>query len=161
MAPGRTGVDILQAFFDVYEIMSPPFSPPDMGLQANLENSSSNTEQRSVMVSLENGNDGIRPTMSEYEGQGSGAEDLPKTGLKQFEDLEDISIVAAPGSTYGFNNGYESQARAITGLLIRHTERMRYRIAILDCGNDQSISEVRAFRAQSKYAALYYPVSCS
>ncbi len=36
---------------------------------------------------------------------------------------------------------------------------MRYRIAVLDCGDGQTISEVRAMRAQldSKYAALYYP----
>ena len=25
-----------------------------------------------------------------------------KTGLKAFEDIEDISIVAAPGSTFGY-----------------------------------------------------------
>jgi phage tail sheath protein FI len=36
---------------------------------------------------------------------------------------------------------------------------MRYRIAVIDSGDDQSISEVRAMRAQldSTYGALYYP----
>jgi phage tail sheath protein FI len=36
---------------------------------------------------------------------------------------------------------------------------MRYRIAVLDSGNDQAIADVRSLRARldSKYAALYYP----
>jgi phage tail sheath protein FI len=36
---------------------------------------------------------------------------------------------------------------------------MRYRIAVLDAGDGQSISQVRAMRARldSRYAALYYP----
>jgi phage tail sheath protein FI len=43
--------------------------------------------------------------------------------------------------------------------LIAHAERMRYRIAVLDSGDDQSIADVRALRAKldSSYAALYYP----
>jgi len=77
----------------------------------------------------------------------------------QFEDLEDISIVAAPGSTYQFENGYGPQARAIVGLLLAHAAKMRYRIAVIDCGDNQSISQVRAMRASfdSTYGALYYP----
>ena len=39
-----------------------------------------------------------------------GATFLVKTGLKAFEDVEDISIVAAPGSTFGYENGYRSDA---------------------------------------------------
>ena len=36
---------------------------------------------------------------------------------------------------------------------------MRYRIAVLDSGDDQTIADVRAMRARidSKYAAFYYP----
>jgi len=36
---------------------------------------------------------------------------------------------------------------------------MRYRIAVLDSGDGQSVADVRAMRAQldSAYAALYYP----
>src|SRR4030095_3885021 len=66
---------------------------------------------------------------------------------------------AAPGSTFGYENGYGIQARAIIGHLISHAQRMRYRIAVLDSGDSQSISQVRALRARydSTYAALYYP----
>jgi phage tail sheath protein FI len=43
--------------------------------------------------------------------------------------------------------------------VIGHAERMRYRIAVLDSGNNQTIGEVRATKAKldSKYAAFYYP----
>ena len=59
-----------------------------------------------------------------------------KTGLKAFEDIEDISIVAAPGSTFGYENAdYGIHAATIVNLLIAHVERMRYRIAVLDCGD--------------------------
>jgi hypothetical protein len=113
--------------------------------------------ERSIDLDLSGGHDGARPTAGEYEG--SDDPDTAKTGLRIFEDLEDISIVAAPGCTFGLDNGYEKDARRITSLLISHAQKMRYRIAVLDSGNGQSISQVRAFRANydSTYAALYYP----
>jgi uncharacterized protein len=114
--------------------------------------------QRSFEIALTEGNDGMRPEATEYEGAVNPVNDR-KTGLKIFEDLEDISIVAAPGSTYGYENGYGDNAQTITNQLIIHTSKMRYRIAVLDSGNGQSISQVRNQRAKlnSKYAALYYP----
>ena len=83
-----------------------------------------------------------------------------KTGLKAFEDIEDISIVAAPGSTFRYeSDDYGIHAAAIVSLLIAHAARMRYRIAVLDSGDGQTISQVRAMRGRfdSTYAALYYP----
>jgi phage tail sheath protein FI len=146
------GVEILESLFAA------------SGLQSALEDLKSSPDRRSIVVSLTGGDDGERPTENEYEGiddpdNSTRNGHSTKTGLKQFEDIEDISIVAAPGSTFGLNNGYSDQARAITGLLITHATLMRYRIAVLDCGDGQSLSEVRAFRAQydSTYAALYYP----
>ncbi len=106
-------------------------------------------------VTLTGGNDGRRPTATEYEG----VEEPGKTGLKIFEDIDDISIVAAPGSTFGYENGYGANANTIINLLINHARKMRYRIAVLDSGSGQSISQIRAQRARfdSTYAALYYP----
>jgi phage tail sheath protein FI len=150
-----TGVDVLEGLFaaDPTGVGSPP-----IGLRAALENPRSPPDQRSIAVSLTGGDDGVRPTADEYEGTDD-PDSSVKTGLKQFEDLEDISIVAAPGSTFGLSGAYADQARAITLLLIAHAETMRYRIAVLDSGDGQSLSEVRAFRAKydSSYAALYYP----
>jgi hypothetical protein len=47
--------------------------------------------------------------LSSYEGTDD-PNGSAKIGLKSFEDLEDISIVAAPGSTCGFENSYRSDA---------------------------------------------------
>ncbi len=106
---------------------------------------------------LDGGNDGARPTAADYEGEAFLDRNY-SLGLKQFEDLEDISIVAAPGSTADYTN-YASDADAIQLLLIQHAEYMRYRIAVLDSAEGQSIAEVRNMRAKldSKHAALYYP----
>ena len=113
----------------------------------------SSDDDRSVTLLLDGGNDGARPTAGDYEGEIDSAD--RKSGLRAFEDIEDISIVAAPGSTY--NDA--ANAPTIINLLISHAERMRYRIAVLDSANNQAIAEVRAMKAKidSKYAAFYYP----
>lgn len=128
------------------------------GLAAQLADPESSDAERSAEIVLQGGNDGLRPQADHYEGEAPD-DSSQKTGLKQFEDLEDISIVAAPGSTFGYENGYGPQARAILGHLISHAQRMRYRIAVLDAGNGQSLSQIRALRARydSSHAALYYP----
>jgi len=111
---------------------------------------------------LSGGDDGLRPELGDYEGKAD-PDQLFKTGIKQFEALEDISIVAAPGSTWNYAQ-YRDNANAITGMLITHATNMRYRIAVLDSARvdatqGQTISDVRKMRAKldSKYAALYYP----
>ncbi|HEY6000570.1 MAG TPA: phage tail sheath subtilisin-like domain-containing protein [bacterium] len=126
--------------------------------QGSNDWTSPKASQLVAMHRLAGGNDGQRPRAAEYEG-GVSDPDEPKTGLKAFEDLEDISIVAAPGATFGYGNGFKTDATRITGLLIAHAEHMRYRIAVLDSGNGLSIAQVLAMRAafDSKHAALYYP----
>ena len=106
---------------------------------------------------LDGGNDGQRPEAGEYEGQADPRKGY-SLGLKQFEDIEDISMVAAPGSTWNYA-AFRENANAITGLLIGHAERMRYRVALLDSAEGQTIADVRGMRAKldSKHAALYYP----
>ena len=106
---------------------------------------------------LDGGNDGARPQARAYEGEADPRRAYA-LGLKQFEAIEDISIVAAPGATWNYAN-FIDDANAVTGLLIAHAEFMRYRVAVLDCAEGQSIAGVRAFRARldSKHAALYYP----
>ncbi len=149
----NTGVDVLQTFFD-----AAPAVLPAPSLQEALEDDDSTPAQRSVWLVMTGGDDGNRPEADEYAGLTT--PDDRKTGLVAFEDLEDISIVAAPGSTFGYEDpGYGPTARTIVRALIRHAERMKYRIAVIDSGDDQAISEVRAMRAQldSTYGALYYP----
>jgi uncharacterized protein len=147
------GVDVLAAIF-----AADPTSPP-ISLQEAVESLTDVARERSLELVISGGNDGARPQASAYEGGIDPVTDA-KTGLRQLEDLEDISIVAAPGSTYQYEGtGYGPQSRAIVRQLIRHAERMRYRIAVVDSGDNQSIGQVRAMRAQldSTHAALYYP----
>ena len=108
-------------------------------------------------LTLTGGNDGALPAPDAYEGVADPATTI-KTGLKAFEDIEDISIVAAPGCTAQYSTN-SARANTIINLLISHAERMRYMIAVLDSGEAQSIAEVRTLKARldSKYAALYYP----
>jgi phage tail sheath protein FI len=128
------------------------------GLSNALDSDTSTDAERSIDLTLTGGNDGMRPEADEFEGTDRPSDPF-KTGLKSFEDIEDVSIIAAPGSTFGYENGYRKNGAAITNLLISHAERMRYRIAVLDCGDGQTLADVRAMRARvdSKYAAFYYP----
>jgi len=110
---------------------------------------------------LQDGQDGSWPTSSFYQGQEDPDNPLNKTGLYAFEDLSDISIVAAPGSTYGAAPGTQRyfDAQETSNYHIAHCEKMLYRIAVLDSPDQEAISDVSAWRGQfdSSYAALYYP----
>jgi uncharacterized protein len=154
----KSGLHVLDLLRTAADQIRPPVSPAAPGLFDYLLNLKSTDLDRSFDILLRGGNDGVRPTAAEYEGTDDPNQSY-KTGLKGFEDMEDISIVAAPGHSFGYEGAYNANARTIQSLLIGHAERMRYRIAVLDSGNGQSIQQVRAQRAKidSKYAALYYP----
>ena len=101
-----------------------------------------------VTVVLSGGIDGAAPTKNDY----SGDADLV-TGLEAFAAIDDISIVAAPGSSE------LDEAAAIRNAVIGHCERMRYRVAVIDTPSQSSVNEARAWRGErsSLYSALYYP----
>ncbi len=148
-----SGLDVLDVLFGA--------EPAGHDLRGALDTDSPEP-QRSYEIALDGGGDGDRPTAAEYEGDDVDTPRGPlKTGLLSFEDIDDISIVAAPGTTEGFEDSeaIHDQAATIQSLLISHCERMRYRIAVLDSGDRQGISAVRAMRAtiDSSHAAFYYP----
>ena len=100
-------------------------------------------------VDLTGGSDGSAPVAGNETTPGSYAH-----GLSVLAGLEDISIVAAPGSS-AF-----AEAQAVQNALISHAEHRRaYRIAVLDTPPAQLPGQVRSARGRidSKYAALYYP----
>ncbi|MEL7444415.1 MAG: phage tail sheath subtilisin-like domain-containing protein [Pseudomonadota bacterium] len=121
--------------------------------EANLLSATSEPSTRTVTFTLSNGNDGAALTSPDYVGTVDTNTNL-STGLIALENKEDISIVAAPGSSLN-----EALGQPVANALISHAQRMRYRIAVIDSIRDQSISNVRAYRAlfDSKYAAFYYP----
>jgi phage tail sheath protein FI len=110
-------------------------------------------------IFLEGGNDGERPGATEYIGAEDDAdEERSRTGLTQFAAIDDISIVAAPGSTADYAR-FRDDANTIMRVLLKHAEDMKYRIAIIDSAENQTIADVRKMRAKiaSKWGALYFP----
>jgi phage tail sheath protein FI len=157
---GDTGVGVLHEIFPDLSPLS--LTADEINRQVTLTSKLQKDSIQETFV-LRGGNDGQRPGASDYEGKEVEEHtlDFPlpyKTGLKQFEDLDDISIVAAPGFTANYAD-FRDNANAIFGHLINHAERMRYRIAVLDSPPGMSIGEMRRVRAKldSKYAAIYYP----
>ena len=146
-----TGLQLLETLHDHAVADSLPAPTETWLLDPNLT-----IDQRSLDVILENGSDGIVPTAAYYEGRENSRDQ--KTGLKAFEDIDDISIVATPGAMFNYK-GNELEAHAKINVLITHAEYMRYRIAVVDSGPDLTVADVRAMRAQhdSSWAALYYP----
>jgi hypothetical protein len=128
------------------------------GLNLQLQNKPSSDLDRSYSFSLTGGTDGAEPEVGEYEGIGGEPTSKVKSGFKALEDIEEVSIVAAPGSTFNFQTR-QPQALAIVNALISHATRMKYRIAVVDSGDKQSIADVRDMRGKmdSTYAAFYFP----
>jgi uncharacterized protein len=74
-----------------------------------------------------------------------------RSGLQTLRNLDEISIVAAPGRT----------SATMQGALINHCEGMRYRFAVLDGvpppGDSMSAVQLQRQQFDTKYAALYHP----
>jgi uncharacterized protein len=103
------------------------------------------------------GADGQRPEASDYAGRDEPLGQAP-SGLKQFEALPDIAMVAAPGCTAAYAT-HQASADAIITLLIDHAQRMKHRIALIDAGEGQSVSEVQQMRSRfdASHGAMYFP----
>lgn len=127
-------------------------------------------EERRLQYTLDGGDDGDAPADEDYAGSDDPAQFTdfiadpllqPKNGLLAFEGVEDISIVAAPGYTYGYQDSGNAFTRVvgIQNALINHCERMRYRIAVLDTPENFLPTQALNYRnlRSSKYAAMYYP----
>ena len=134
--------------------------------------STTRRESRLVTVLLEGGSDGNAPGVSQYTGDPlnftdyqNNATALPFNGLLALESVDDISIVAAPGSSTGWlgtggTATTEAQvAQEISGALITHCEKMLYRVAALDTPAQFLPDDALDFRNKrsSTHAALYYP----
>jgi phage tail sheath protein FI len=72
-----------------------------------------------------------------------------RTGIQALEDIDELSLVAAPGMW----------SQTVSSALIQQCEQLRYRFAVVDPPDGLSIQGVRDFRdaVDTKYAALYYP----
>ncbi len=92
---------------------------------------------------LTGGSDGLEPQSNDY-----------ANALQYFTALEDVAIVAAPGS------GILDHSQDVINALITHVSQQRaYRIAILETPPNQLASDNEVVRSQidTSYAALYVP----
>lgn len=110
-----------------------------------------NGRQQPARRALTDGDDQVGAlTDADYIGQDDPDPDR-RTGLQSLRNLEQVSVVAAPGRV----------SAAMQNELIAHCELMRYRFAVLDGvpPPGDSMSDVQAQRQQfdTKYAALYHP----
>ncbi|WP_295578945.1 phage tail sheath subtilisin-like domain-containing protein [uncultured Lamprocystis sp.] len=104
-------------------------------------------------MTLAGGVDGRALEPATVAGGGSGH---AATGLAALAEIEDIAIVAAPGSA-ALENADDRQA--VNDVLITHASNLRYRFAILAGPANADQAEIREVRGKfdSTYAALYYP----
>jgi len=112
-------------------------------------------QEDSRTLELDNEYDGERPGPDHYAGTDGSPDEKVQKGLGALQDIDEVSIVAAPGYT-AENVG---NPEAIQSNLISHCERLQYRIAVLDTKPGDGIGSVRNWRAQidSSHAAMYYP----
>ena len=108
------------------------------------------------------------PEFEDYQGTGDPADgvagnpmQLPFNGLAAFAALDDISIVAAPGASTGWDVGSPNQTPGleINDAIVSHCEQMLYRVAAIDTPPQLLPNDALDYRnnRSSNYAALYYP----
>jgi uncharacterized protein len=102
---------------------------------------------------LGGGGDGIAGAGADFAGVGSGH---TATGLTALADVEDIAIVAAPGSAALASS---DDRQAVRDALIGHCETLKYRFAVMAGEQSADVTAIQQVRGMhdSTYAALYYP----
>lgn len=121
---------------------APRTLPPAM-LRALLLQGLSECEWR-----LAGGSDGGEPTPADY-----------RRALEAVAALDDVSIVAAPGSS-AYATADPEAPLAIAAALVAHAEAWRaWRVALLDTPPDLTPAQARQHRRRfdSSHAAMYYP----
>jgi Bacteriophage tail sheath protein len=97
---------------------------------------------------LQGGNDGAAPQPVDVAGDPAAAPGN-RNGIRSLEDIDQVSIIAAPGQSDPF----------VHGALIEQCERLRDRFAVLDPRPNRTPDQVAADRSayDTRYAGLYYP----
>jgi len=94
------------------------------------------------------GADGARPQADDFE-----------RGLNALDAVQEVTIIAAPGATYGAGGTFADDAREISARLIAHADATGNRFAILDCPDGADVAKALEWRAafSTNFAALYFP----
>ena len=112
----------------------------------------------SPVFPLIGGKDGDLPLADDLNGAEADPDDLDKkaTGLQALAEVDDIAICLMPD---GCDLGTPDANFTATQYLIRHAEKSRYRIAVVDGPSTRRSNAIRSFRGNfdSTYAAIYHP----
>jgi hypothetical protein len=147
--PGRYYVELINNGSKFISVPVPTVQPPDDQTHPFLFPSGDD----GVRIMLDtDGSNGSAPNDQDYKGTDLGPG--KRTGLKALEDIDQISIIAAPGIT----------SQVVQNALIDQCERLKDRFAILDPkpknGNvAPDLNDIQNQRRlyDTKYAAIYYP----
>jgi Phage tail sheath protein subtilisin-like domain/Phage tail sheath C-terminal domain len=124
--------------------LEPVTTPPENLLQPT----SIDFDQLTAAGSLTGGDDGAPPEAADYAGDPF-LEPGERTGIRALEDIDQISIIAAPAIAY----------EPVHSALIEQCERLKDRFAVLDPRRGRTVAQVQEDRREydTRYAALYYP----
>ncbi len=105
---------------------------------------------------VDGGSDGAAVTATHFAGSGDGHQ---ARGLEALAEMEDISIVAAPGAAVLDGAANAGERQSVRNHLISHCENLKYRFAILSDAAGTGFQGIRDARSQhdSTYAGMYYP----
>jgi phage tail sheath protein FI len=103
-----------------------------------------------LSLTLSNGSDGTVSGLTPADFMGTDTGPGQRTGMEAFKDIDEVSIIAAPGNTDA----------NVQLALVAHCENQKDRFAVLDVPeNSQNVSDVQAHRNlfDTSYAAIYHP----
>lgn len=103
-----------------------------------------------LWITLSNGNDGTISGITAADFKGTDVGPGKRSGIESFKDIDEVSIIAAPGIT----------DTNVQLALVAHCENLKDRFAVLDIPeNYQKVSDVQAHRNifDTSYAAIYHP----
>lgn len=132
--------------------LSSPYAAPGDFTRVNPFDMPTNTTlaDAKLWITLANGDDGTVSGITAADFKGVDGGPGKRSGIEAFADIDQVSIIAAPGNTDA----------NVQLALVGHCEKLKDRFAVLDIPeNTQKVSEAQAHRKifDSSYAALYHP----
>lgn len=135
-----------------YVLLSSPYAVPADFTKVDPFDMPTNSSMADgkLLNALANGNDGTISGITPADFMGVDNGPGKRSGIEAFVDIDQVSIIAAPGNTDA----------TVQLALVAHCEKLKDRFAVLDIPeNTQKVSDAQAHRLlfDSSYAALYHP----
>lgn len=124
----------------------------DAGFVAGERNPADPAALPRLVIRLAGGTDGAAPSVADYAGEMD--DQAGSYGLAALEDIEQVSIVICPAAAAD-----SSTHAAVVVEMLKHSRKLRYRMAVIEAAPGSSLADVQEFRARfsDSLLALYYP----